>query len=274
MSRVLLIFIVIAAPALAACDVLSNPFTAEEVVSESFDTGAAPRISVETFNGEIQVSTSADDTVQADVTKRGAGDSQTEAEDDLNNIDVSFQQEGDSLRIIARRTDNRRDVDNSGASIKLSVPADAVLELSSSNGEINIADVTGGVTARTSNGRIEIDGAANSIDVQTSNGEIQIEATNASVQASTSNGAIDFDGVLRDGEHRFETSNGSIVMTLPAEAQFRIDADTSNGEVHSDFPVTVSGSRDDELHGDIGDNPSVAIVAHTSNGSIDLRIRN
>jgi hypothetical protein len=273
MSHVLRVTIIVATLALTACGVLANPYTAEQIVSESFDVGIAPHIVVETFNGAIEVFAGEGGAVQADVTKRGAGGSQTEAEDDLNNIDVSFQQDGDTLRIIARRTDNRRDVGNSGAAIELRVPADAVLDLSTSNGEINVGDVIGNVTARTSNGRIEVNGGAGAIDLQTSNGAIDIDAIQAAVQAHTSNGAIGFAGTLRDGAHRLETSNGAIVITLPADAQFHIDADTSNGDVSCEFPVTVTGSRDNELHGRVGDNPSMSIAAHTSNGSIQLNAR-
>lgn len=273
MSHLLRITIIVATLALSACGALINPYTAEQIVSESFDVGAAPHIVVETFNGAIEVFASEGGTVQADVTKRGAGGSQTEAEDDLNNIEVSFEQDGDTVRIIARRTDNRRVVGNSGAAIELRVPADAELDLGTSNGEITIDDVTGDVTVNTSNGRIEVSRGTGSIDLQTSNGAIEIDATQALVQAHTSNGAIDFAGTLRDGAHSLETSNGAIVITLPTDAQFRIDADTSNGNVRSEFPLTISGSRNNELHGSVGDNPGVSITAHTSNGSIDLNSR-
>ena len=62
-----------------------------------------PRVVVETFNGKIKVITGAGDTVQANVTKRGSGNTQSAAQDDLKNIEVSMTQAGDTVRIVARR---------------------------------------------------------------------------------------------------------------------------------------------------------------------------
>ena len=62
------------------------------------------------------------------------------------------------------------------------------------------------------------------------------------------------------------------MITLPASARFHIDADTSNGKVTSDFPVSVTGGAGDtELRGSVGQNPAVSIEAHTSNGDIEIR---
>lgn len=62
------------------------------------------------------------------------------------------------------------------------------------------------------------------------------------------------------------------MITLPSGARFRIDADTSNGKVTSDFPVSVTGAAGDiELRGSLGESPAVSIGAHTSNGDIEIR---
>jgi len=256
----------------AGCSGISSQFTADEPFSRSFDVSGAPRIIVETFNGSIDVQTGEAGQVDIDGTKRGSGASQTEAQADLKNVEVSMTQEGDTIRMVARRTDSAFNTGSSGASFDLIVPAGATLDLRSSNGGLASIGVTGDVTMRTSNGEIDVRGGAGRLDLQTSNGRIRIEAQDAAVDAHTSNGAIDFRGALADGEHVFDTSNGSLDITLPSDARFRIDADTSNGKVTTDFAVTVSGSlEDDQLKGTVGDNPSISIRATSSNGSISIR---
>ncbi|MGH2592907.1 MAG: DUF4097 family beta strand repeat-containing protein [Anaerolineae bacterium] len=260
--------LLVATLALAGCDSV----TTEETVSQSLEASEAPRIVVETFNGQIEVSAGADGKVDAVVTKRGSGFSQSEAEADLKNVEVTMTREGDTVRIIARRTDNRLDAGNSGASFDLSVPAGAALELHTSNGEIVVIGVTGVVAADTSNGRVVVEDGAGRLDLHTSNGEIEIDADSAQVTAETSNGQIRFKGSLAEGDHSFRTGNGEIVITLPSGARFRIDATTSNGQVTSDFPVSVTGGGgDDELRGTAGEDPAVSIEARTSNGDIEIR---
>ena len=226
--------ILISAWALAGCDGF-NLVTAEESGSQTVAAPASPRVIVETFNGEIEVSASGDGKVEVNWVKRGSGDSQAEAEDDLNNVEVSVTTEGDTTRIVARRTDNRS-ANNSGASFRLSVPA------------------------------------ASQLDLESSNGDIEISATQALVNADTSNGSIRFDGSLVDGDQVFRTSNGAIVVTLPADTRFRVSATTSNGEVTTDFPVTVSGPlTKGTLNGTAGENPGISLTLGSSNGSIEIR---
>ena len=276
---------------LSACgaNIRINPFTAEETVTQSFTPSAAPRIVVEMFNGSVDVVTGNDNTVKVDVVKRGGGMSQAAAEDDLKNVVVTITQDGDTIRVVAKRTDQRVDLGNTGASAKLRVPNGAILDLRSSNGPITtsgpVSDVTaqtsnGPINARgslgqldlnTSNGPITINGGSGLIDVETSNGPIEITADNAVVVGRTSNGPFRFTGTLAQGRNEMRTSNGSIVVTLPANATFVVDANTSNAKISSDFAVTAQDFSDDRLRGTVGSDPGTTLELQTSNGPIEIR---
>lgn len=262
--------VLIAALALTGC--FGNfPLTAEESGSQTVDAPASPRVIVETFNGEIHVSAGAEGKVAANWVKRGSGLSQADAEADLPNVEVTLKAEGDTVRIVARRADNRM-ADNSGARFDVNVPGGSTLELHTSNGEVTVRGVTGDVTVDTSNGHIRIDGGQGRLDLSSGNGDINIAAQDALVNADISNGSIRFDGSLAEGNQNFSTSNGAIVVTLPAGARFRVSANTSNGDVTSDFPVTVSGSlRKGELNGAVGENPGISLSLRSSNGNIEIR---
>lgn len=254
---------------LAGCDAA---FTAEDVLSQTFETPASPQVVVETFNGSIDVQAGGADEVSVEVTRRGSGATQAEAEADIQNVEVTMAQEGDTIRIVARRVDSPFSIGNSGASMTLVVPAGTALDLQSSNGEIVADGVTGDIRMRTSNGAIEVRGGAGSLDLETSNGAIRIEASAAAVDAHTSNGRIEFEGSLVEGDQVFDTSNGSIELTLPADLGFNLDAETSNGEITTDFPVTTTGVTDDDmLRGTVGESPVVSIRIRTSNGRIEIR---
>jgi hypothetical protein len=276
---------------LSACgaNIRLNPFTAEETVTQSFTTAGAPRLVVEMFNGSIDVATGSDNTVQVDVVKRGGGMSQAAAQDDLKNVEVTMTQDGDTIRVVAKRADQPVDFGNTGASAKLRVPNGAILDLRSSNGPVTtsgpVGDVkaqtsNGPITARgslgqldlnTSNGPITIDGGRGSIDAETSNGPVDITADDAVVVGRTSNGPVRFSGSLAQGRSEMRTANGTIAVTLPPDAQFVVDATTSNGKIHSDFAVTAQSFSDNHLRGAVGNDPGTTLELLTSNGSIDIR---
>ncbi len=273
-KALIMIPIVLLAVASLGCGAAINigRFTAEEAVSQSFEVSGTPRVIVETFNGDIDVVIGTDNTVKADVTKRGAGSTQAAAQDDLKNIQVSMTQDSNTIRIIARRTNQAINIGNSGARANVQVPAGAVLDLRTSNGRLDVNGATGDVTARTSNGRIQITDSTGRLELDTSNGSIEVESDSAVVSAQTSNGQIVFTGALAQGNHSFRSSNGRITLTLPASASFRVNADTSNGRVTSDFFVKQSGGSDEKrLSGTVGENPTSSIEAHTSNSNIEIR---
>jgi DUF4097 and DUF4098 domain-containing protein YvlB len=59
-------------------------------------------------------------------------------------------------------------------------------------------------------------------------------------------------------------------VTLPASAEFTLDAATTNGGVHTDFPITVQGSFNSKrLSGTVGAGGRDLRVS-TTNGGIKL----
>ena len=289
MMTITALFIVVLMLAACGANIQINPFTAEETVTQSFTTSAPPHLVVEMFNGGVDVTTGSDNSVKIDVVKRGGGITQADARDDLKNVEVTMTQAGDTIRVRARRTDQRVDIGNSGASAQLRVPNGATLDLRSSNGAITSSGQVSDVKAQTSNGRIDVrgplgqinlntsngpitlNGGSGSVDVETSNGPINVTADNVVVTGRTSNGPLHFTGSLAQGHSELSTSNGDVVVTLPASAQFAVDAETSNAKISSDFAVTSQDFSDTRLRGTVGSDPGVTLRLESSNGPITIR---
>jgi DUF4097 and DUF4098 domain-containing protein YvlB len=200
-----------------------------------------------------------------------------------------MNQEADTIRVKAYVKEKKL-FNNRGARVVLQVPPGAVLDLHTSNGKITTAGDTGEIQAEssnggmevhgsrsklqlhTSNGPITVEGGTGRLDLRTSNGKITIQSEKAVVDAHTSNGAVHFKGSLADGDSQFNTSNGSIVLSLPNGAQFRIDGETSNGKIASDFQVKQGQKkRRAILQGTVGDHPATTIKLRTSNGGIEIQ---
>jgi serine/threonine-protein kinase len=266
-----------------------QPMVVKEVISKSFRTGRTPRLIVDLFNGGIDLVADSASRVDVRVTKQGSGESDKAAQAALQNVDVKMVQDGEDVRVTAKRIEEARKT-NSGASAEVHVPTGAIVELHTSNGGVKLQGGSGKAQVQTSNGAVEVKqrkgplhlrtsngaitiaGGTGAMDLQTSNGAITIEADPAELAAHTSNGSIRFRGFLTRGEHSLHTSNGSIVLTMPANAQFRFDAQTSRGKIVNAFAKErPTGKPKNHLVGTIGENPSASIQLRTSNGDITLR---
>lgn len=290
---VLLVTLALAAVALAACD-LAGPVTATgtQELETALPPGApAVLVRVEMFNGPIEVRAGAAGTVSAEVTTTGVGGSKAEAEADRQRILVTLDANPDGTVLLrATYQPNPSSPNDRAASAVVTVPPDAALALTTSNGRVDVAGIggaievttsnepvrlaeaTGGVRVRTSNKEVEVDGRG-AFDISTSNAAIVLRGEGATVRAGTSNASISFEGSLSDTAQSMETSNEAVYVLLPAGASFGIDAQTSGGGkvVVEGFTVRTTGAAsDDTLQGTVGTGgPSITL--RTSNAAIEVR---
>jgi DUF4097 and DUF4098 domain-containing protein YvlB len=266
-NRILLPVLAAGLLSLTACDIEDfnqGRFTAD--FHQAQPLGVSGKVSVETFNGSIEVSPWDQDTVDISATKYGPSQ---QAADDL---EIRVDHTADTVSVRAVHPSIRHG--NQGAKFVLRVPRNAVVDrLTTSNGGIRVSQVTGPSHLHTSNGTIHALDLAGSLDAQTSNGSITAELARAAgpIRAESSNGSINLrlPGDFRD-DVRAHTSNGSITVHLPRELNARISARTSNSKITSDFDL--------RMQGEIGRNHLDAVMGtggalvdlSTSNGSIHL----
>jgi DUF4097 and DUF4098 domain-containing protein YvlB len=260
------------------------------------------RLSLDTFNGAVDVSTWDQATVDVSGTKYGP----SQAAADALRIDIVDTPGSVSIRV-ARPSDFRG---GRGARFQVKIPRKTVLdEITTSNGAIQVLGGAGPARLRTSNGAIHVDAADGDVDVRTSNGSVEVTDVAGEVVAHTSNGRIRLDNVhgglqaeTSNGSItaivasnqdvrpvRLESSNGGIDLTLPPNlasgvrastsnagitlhmagpVNARVSARTSNASVSSDFQVRVEGELNkNHMEGVMG-NGGPLLDLSTSNGSI------
>ena len=209
----------------------------EEKSHEAVNVNHPSRVSIETFNGNIEVITGADDRVTVEVTKyMGAGQ-----RDALKYIQFSISQDAQTI------------------TVKALWPADAPTNLNLTGTDLKVSVPTGSpVQAVVDNGNITYRGTAGEGDYgfKVGNGDIIY-------QAAVGQGKIDL-GV----------GNGAIGLQLPAEAQFSIDARVGNGRITNDYPVTDTAADERMLKGTVGSRPQTSIIATVGNGGIKVRPSN
>jgi hypothetical protein len=247
----------------------------------SYPLKAGGRVSLENFNGSVEIAGWNQDTVDISGSRYGAT---PEARDAIK-IDISAAPDAVTIRTI--RPSERRNV---GARYILRVPRSTHLDrvatsngsmrvndltgaarLKTSNGSLKVLNLNGNLEAGTSNGSVELDDIKGDCSVKTSNGRIKTQHVQGALDVSTSNGSVDagVDALGRDGV-RASTSNGAITLHLPHALNARLIARTSNASISSEFDLSAQSRQDKHhLEGTIGSGGPVLDLS-TSNGSIHV----
>jgi hypothetical protein len=227
--------------AIVAC---TPTFASEtETRDDTFSVGAAPKIVVSNDNGQINIVTGNEGTVNVKAIIRRPDD-----------VEYSIVQEGDTTRVEARVSSVWVfDPNSPGADITVTLPADTNVDLHTVNGDIEVVDIQ------------------NSGKLQTSNGGISLENVKGEFEVNTINGAIDFRGEMTaGGMNRLTTLNGGVEVTLLGEPSVKLDATTTHGEIICKLSIVATESGVNRLVGVVGGGDA-GLVIKTLNGSIKVQ---
>ncbi len=142
-------------------------------------------------------------------------------------------------------------------SYEIFVPQNTDLTLTTYNGGLTISDVRGQIRFEGHNGGITLKRVAGDVSGSTVNGGIHAELAGST-----------WDGRQLD----LTTHNGGVTVSMPPNYSAHIQAETGNGGVHSDFPVSLppGNMRPRQLDFHIGGSGPLIHVA-TTNGGISLK---
>lgn len=245
---------------------------------ETFKVGEFPNLIVKGFNGRIRVEAGVDGVIQMKARIKRA-----------SRVIFDAVQEGDTVTIEAKRKSGGLDLfgRSPGAEFMITTPAATSIDLTTSNGPIELRgvegsgpintsngrilleNVKGSHDLRTSNGRVEVNGMEGDGEVRTSNGSVKLMNVSGAFHASTTNGSIALEGELAHGTAcRLESSNGSVSVKLAGEPSLRIDARTTIGRVRSELQTShVTSQGKNHLEATVGGGEGELFV-RTTNGSV------
>lgn len=226
---------------------------------------AGGKLTVENFNGSIQVVGWDQNTIDISGTKYG------ETEALRNSLKLDIQVNGGLARVKTVRPDNGHG--NAGVKYIVKVPRRTELEnITSSNGSISVSEIEGAANLKTSNGAIRAEKLKGVLSASTSNGAIHTKDLMAASTLRTSNGAIHLEMTdVPRNDVKASTSNGAITVKLPGHTNAHVKASTSNSMVKSDFVLTgVNEARPKKVDSMIGGGGPMLDLS-TSNGSIHIQ---
>jgi DUF4097 and DUF4098 domain-containing protein YvlB len=280
---------------------------ASESGSKEYPAHHYTQFKIETENGEITSSTSQDSVIKVTLTRWVKGPSASAHLDDIEVTEISDTVDGiltilitmpevsvrsygcdaeislpESIYVDLTTSNGNIDVDGHKTGLNLYTSNGAITtdntaeaaDLQSSNGTLTIKDHTGDLTGYTSNGDIYLENTEGDFVLETSNGSIEVDNHTGDVDAVTSDGSVAADVLMpaENGLCRFDNSNGSITVAVPDTVNATVYLKTSNGDINVDFEIGDFNPDEDIFESTMGEGDSLGTIdLQTSNGNISLK---
>lgn len=251
----------------------------KERFDKTFPLKPGARVELGNVNGAVTFEAWDRDEVRVEAEKWVESDRLDVAKKALGEVRIQVSRTPAGLKIQTRTPENHggfmdwllgKEV-KLGATYRVRVPRQAVIQADNVNGDLKVAGTRGGAKLVNVNGAISVNSVGGDLTLQTVNGEIALARTEGGIRANTVNGGIkaDLDGV--PGDLRFETVNGGVVIRMPASSRMTLDASMAHGVVQSEFPVAGAGGKTkrNSLKGDVNGGGN-SVYIRTVNGVIQL----
>ena len=210
------------------------------------------RVSVENFNGSVEIT--AWDRDEVDV----SGTRYARTQELLDQVKVDVLASADAVRIRTQRpaTDSKRWRGGYGVRYIVKVPRKTELDrIESTNGHLHAEGTEGNARLKTTNGGVKLNSLRGLINATTTNGAVELRDVTGDAELHTTNGSIRTE--LHKGSVTAETTNGGVRLALASTSpQKAIHAETTNGNVEISAP-SLNGN---EIH------------AESTNGNITVRL--
>ncbi len=227
----------------------------------------------QTHNGSITVN--GDDVTDCNLTATIIARAATEEEAKKLAEEIKIRLEPSGNRLTAR-IEKPASMTNRSVSISLDVkvPNNTSLELTTRNGALRIANITGQVDGTTYNGSAAAERVCGTVKLRTHNGKVFCKEASGDINLRTHNGgvkAVYSNTAPPVCNISIVTHNGSIDFTAPPNLSAKVDVSTHNGSVHTNLPIMVVGKLSErKLTGTIG-TAEGKLHLETHNGSVKIK---
>jgi Putative adhesin len=235
----------------------------KETIDRTFDVRPGANVRLSNVNGSITIEAWDQPRVHVLAVKKASGD-RDDLQRFMKEMRVEFQQRDGGLVINTIHPESKNglgffdwlvgDHVNGSVTYEIRVPRTMNVDVSNTNGGINLDGVTGNHELDTTNGRIEVERCAGSLDASTTNGSINAELVR----------------VTKGQPLRFDTTNGRISIALPRDVAVDVDAGTTNGSIRTDLPIATTDKDRNSLRGTINGG-GTRLRARTTNGGIEIK---
>ncbi len=209
---------------------------------------AGARVTARSTSGNVSVRGTSGDT-SVNTTSGNISAEQTNGALTLNSISGEIRVEQASGRVNARAVSGTVAVKDVGGDVTLESISDSV-KAENIKGRATVIAVSADVTLRNVqegarisavSGTITVTNTKGLIEAKTTSGDVIVrDADSHEIQLGSHSGNVNYSGAMYDdGRYSFESFNGGVTITIPANTNFTLTATTFNGSIETDFPITL-----------------------------------
>ncbi|HKV27585.1 MAG TPA: DUF4097 family beta strand repeat-containing protein [Candidatus Acidoferrales bacterium] len=219
-----------------------------KVFDQTYPLQSGGTFSLANVNGSVQVEGWDRNQVEVRAVKTALHNSE-----DLDRVQISVESDGQRMAVSTHYPQG------SGVEVTVeyhvSVPYRVRLaNVDTVNGDVHVRGVSGTGTLDSINGSVEVLDSDGRFNARTTNGDVRLQLR----------------GLPQGNPIQLATVNGSVVLSLPPDANAEINVANRNGDFHSDFPLrTLSAYSPRRFRGQLGDGGG-DISMSTVNGGIRL----
>lgn len=246
--------------------VLSALASADEW-KKNYQISGKPELKVDSGDGNIRVSSWNRNEIQAQVFTEGwkLGPS---------DVRITERQTGNRVEIEVRIPHANWNFGHRSVRVELMVPHAGNLDLHTGDGRIEVEDVKGDCQFSTGDGNLNVRGYDGTLKARTGDGSIRLIGRFDALELQTGDGNIDAEaqsGSKVASTWSLRTSDGSIILRVPAGLAADVDAHTGDGHISVDLPLTVNGvTSESQLRGKLNGGGGI-VELRTGDGNISLR---
>lgn len=241
----------------AACEVDFVPRAeAREEWKKSYTVDAGGTLKIENTNGKMVVRPGTGNTVEIVATRIAKAGSDEDARKLLAEERIEESVSGSSITISSRRArmnfggGRQYQVD-----YEVRAPIGIALDLSATNGTIDVSEWEGRVAMSATNGELTGRGLKGEVDASTTNGRVEIRLA-----------------ALAERGVKVETTNGEVTVEVPRDAKGRVLARVTNGDIsvsglNAEAAPTNTRRRYEAVLN--GGGPTISV--ETTNGGVNVR---
>ena len=146
------------------------------------------------------------------------------------------------------------------------------IRANSASGTVTVSNIKGDVRISALSGSTQITKPGGRVDASTASGSVDVEGATSDVKAHAASGRVNVQGNPGASSYwDLKTASGSVLLGVPANANFHLAAEAVSGEIKTDIPVMVEEQGKHSLRARVGSGNGGRIEVHTVSGEIRLR---
>ncbi len=287
LNRLFLLGLLLASPAWASQQIV-------ETIDKSYTVDGTPQIDVRNVDGPITITVHQGSDVKVKAIKevhKAASDA--DAKRAADKVKVEIQQVGNRIEITADYPNNifsfgsgpytivrfeisapkKSDVDAHGVDGSIEVAAlEGRLQLKTVDGDLEVRSCLGEISAHTVDGDLRLENVGGTIEARTTDGDLRVDGALQALQVETTDGDLVVrvqPGSKMEREWSMESTDGDIRLTLPEDFAANLEIRSKDGEITTQFPVTVQKVSEGRFSGELNGGGHRLSIG-TSDGDIHL----